>query len=235
MRRLTVNITLTCTRASALALALTHLPLAVSPANAASAQEEHVIMAEATLANFLRDPNMSWLQENLHRVHGLIIVPKVVKAGFIFGGSGGRAVYVARDAKAGKWVGPAFYNVSTASVGFQIGVEVAEVVVMVMSEKGANSLLATSFKMGGDASVAAGPVGAGTKASVEEDFISFSRSKGLYGGLNFEGSVVKTADDWNRGYYGKPVLPPDILLTQSVHNRQADDLLKMVAGAAQPR
>jgi lipid-binding SYLF domain-containing protein len=182
-------------------------------------------MAEATLSNFLRDPNMSWLQENLHRVHGLIIVPKVVKAGFIFGGSGGRAVYV----------GPAFYNVSTASVGFQIGVEVAEVVVMVMSEKGANSLLATNFKMGGDASVAAGPVGAGTKASVEEDFISFSRSKGLYGGLNFEGSVVKTADDWNRSYYGKPVLPPDILLTQSVHNRQADDLLKMVAGAAQPR
>jgi lipid-binding SYLF domain-containing protein len=211
------------------------LPLGGSPASAAGEQEQHVIMAETTLSNFLRDPNMSWFQENLHRAHGLIIVPKVVKAGFIFGGSGGRAVYVARDAKTGRWVGPAFYNLSTASVGFQIGVEVAEVVVMVMSEKGANSLLATTFKMGGDASIAAGPVGAGTKANVQEDFISFSRSKGLYGGLNFEGSVVKTADDWNRAYYGKSVLPPDILLTQSVHSRQSDDLLKMVAGAAQPR
>jgi lipid-binding SYLF domain-containing protein len=222
-------------RAAALALALAHLQLGVSPANAANEQAEHVIMAEATLSNFLRDPNMSWFQENLHRAHGLIIVPKVVKAGFIFGGSGGRAVYVARDAKTGRWVGPAFYNLSTASVGFQIGVEVAEVVVMVMSERGANSLLATSFKMGGDVSVAAGPVGAGTKSNVQEDLISFSRSKGLYGGLNFEGSVVKTADDWNRAYYGKPVLPPDILLRQSVHSRQADDLLKMAAKAAQPK
>jgi lipid-binding SYLF domain-containing protein len=216
-------------RTVALSSILALAPLA--PAVAASEPEKHVIMAEATLSNFLRDPNMSWFQQNLHRVKGVIIVPTVVKAGFIFGGSGGRAVYVARDDK-GQWVGPAFYNLSTASVGFQIGVEVAEVVIMVMTDKGANSLLATNFKMGGDASVAAGPVGAGTQASTQEDFISYSRSKGLYGGLNFEGSVVKTADDWNQTYYGKPVLPPDILIKQSVHNRQADDLLKIVRRAA---
>jgi lipid-binding SYLF domain-containing protein len=216
-------------RTAVLASILALVP--VAPAVAASEPEEHVIMAETTLSNFLRDPNMSWFQQNLHRVKGVIIVPQVVKAGFIFGGSGGRAVYVARD-DMGQWVGPAFYNLSTASVGFQIGVEVAEVVIMVMTDKGANSLLATNFKMGGDASVAAGPVGAGTQASVQEDFISYSRSKGLYGGLNFEGTVVKTADDWNRTYYGKPVLPPDILLKRSVHNRQADDLLKIVRQAA---
>lgn len=216
-------------RAAALTSILALTPLA--PAVAASEPEKHVIMAEATLSNFLRDPNMSWFQQNLHRVKGVIIVPTVVKAGFIFGGSGGRAVYVARDDK-GQWAGPAFYNLSTASVGFQIGVEVAEVVIMVMTDKGANSLLATNFKMGGDASVAAGPVGAGTQASVQEDFISYSRSKGLYGGLNFEGSVVKTADDWNQTYYGKPVLPPDILIKKSVHNRQADDLLKILRQAA---
>jgi len=202
------------------------------PAAAATEPEQHVIMAEKTLSNFLRDPNMSWFQENLPRAKGLIIVPTVVKVGFVFGGSGGRAVYVARDEKTGAWAGPAFYNLSTASVGFQIGVEVAEVVVMVMTDKASNSLLATNFKLGGDASVAAGPVGAGAKASIQEDFVSFSRSKGLYGGLNFEGSIVQTADDWNRTYYGKAVLPPDIVMKQSVHNRQADDLLKMVREAA---
>ncbi len=220
------------TRAATICVSLALLVTAAPPASAATEQEQHVIMAETTLSNFLRDPNMSWLQENLHRVKGVIIVPTIVKAGFIFGGSGGRAVYVSRDAKSGRWVGPAFYNLSTASVGFQIGVEVAEVMMMVMTDKGANSLLATNFKMGGDASVAAGPVGTGAKASVQEDFVSFSRSKGLYGGLNLEGSVVQTADDWNRAYYGKSVLPPDILLKNAVHNRQADDLLKMISEAA---
>ena len=229
-----MNSSLVCVPTVAIALGSIVAFVAPTPVMAASDQELHVIMAETTLANFLRDSNMSWFRENLHRVKGLIIVPQVVKVGFIFGGSGGRAVYVARDEKSGRWAGPAFYNLSTASVGFQVGVEVAEVVIMVMTEKGANSLLATSFKLGGDASVAAGPVGVGTQAT-QDDFISYSRSKGLYGGLNFQGSVVKAADDWNRDYYGKLVIPADILLTNSVHNPQADDLLKLISNAAKAR
>src|SRR5262249_58597507 len=108
-------------------------------------------------STFLRDPDMTWLQQNFHRAKAVMIAPEIVKAGFIFGGSGGRAVVVARDPKSGKWLGPAFYTMATASVGFQAGVQVSESVTLVMTEKGFNSLLATSFKMGGDASVAAGP------------------------------------------------------------------------------
>lgn len=215
---------------AAFLISLTFAPSAFA-ADAAKSAEEHVRMAERTLSNFMRDPNMDWFHDNLERAKGLIIVPKVVKAGFIFGGSGGRAVYVARD-DAGRWAGPAFYTLATASVGFQAGVEVSEVVILVMTERAANSLLATNFKFGGDASIAAGPVGVGTKASIQEDFISFSRSKGLYGGLNLDGTAVSTTDDWNRGYYKQAVFPPDILIKHSVHNAQADKLLKQVTDAA---
>jgi lipid-binding SYLF domain-containing protein len=93
-----------------------------------------------------------------------------------------------------------------------------------MTEKGLNSLLANSVKIGGDASIAAGPVGAGAKADVTTDFIAFSRSKGLYGGLNLDGTVITTADNWNKAYYGRDIQPPDILVRASVHNPQADRL-----------
>jgi lipid-binding SYLF domain-containing protein len=158
----------------------------------------------------------------------------VVKAGFIFGGSGGRGVLLVRS-ETGKWNGPAFYNVGTASVGFQAGVSVSEVVMMVMTDKGVNSLLSSSMKVGGDASVAAGPTGEGVTSTIPEDLVSFSRSKGLYGGLNMEGAVIKPADDWNSAYYGKEVLPPAILLKGELHNKQADKLVKMVADAAKAK
>ena len=99
------------------------------------------------------------------------------QAGFIFGGSGGRGVLVARDGRA--WAGPAFYNLATASVGFQAGVDVSEVIIVVMTDRGFNSLLSTSFKVGGEASVAAGPVGAGAGSTVTADLISFTRARGV--------------------------------------------------------
>ena len=130
----------------------------------------------------------------------------------------------ARNDQTGRWTGPAFYNVGAASVGFQAGIAVSETVTLVMTEKGMNSLLATSVKLGGDASVAAGPVGAGANSDVTTDFVAFSRSKGVYGGLNLEGSVIDVADNWNRAYYGMAVLPPDILVRGTAHNAQADRL-----------
>jgi lipid-binding SYLF domain-containing protein len=176
---------------------------------------------------------MTWLQQNIGRAKAVMIAPEVVKAGFIFGGSGGRAVTVARDAKTGKWAGPAFYAMATASVGFQAGVSVSEVVTLVMTEKGLNSLLAPSVKLGGDASVAAGPIGAGAKSDVVADFVSFSRAKGLYGGVNLDGTVIKPSDDWNETYYKKkPVLPPDILVRMSARNKGGDKLLADVGRAA---
>ncbi len=194
--------------------------------------QAHIAASEATLSNFLRDPDMEWLQRNFSRARAVIITPEIVKAGFIFGGSGGRALVVARDPTTGGWVGPAFYAMATASVGFQAGISVAEGVTLVMTDKGFNSLLATSFKIGGDASVAAGPVGAGARSDIVADLITFNRAKGVYGGLNLDGTVVTASDDWNASFYGKKVLPPDILVRTSVHNAAADNLLAQVRAAA---
>ena len=199
---------------------------------AQSEQQKLVDEATATFDTFLKDPEMSWIQKNLNRAKGVIIAPSITKAGFILGGSGGRAVFVARDAATGKWMGPAFYTLATASVGFQAGVSVSEDVTLVMTEKGLNSILSSSFKMGGDASVAAGPIGAGASSNAVADFITFNRAKGVYGGLNLDGTVVKTSDEWNSAYYGKQVLPPDILVRGNVKNPQADKLLGRVSAVA---
>lgn len=206
--------------------------LVATPAFAQADQQKLVANSETTLSNFLRDPEMKWLQQNFKRAKAVIIAPELLKAGFIFGGSGGHALVVAKDPKTGKWAGPVFYAMATASVGFQAGVSVSENVTLVMTDKGFNSLLATSFKMGGDASIAAGPVGAGAKSDIVADLITFSRAKGVYGGLNFDGTVVTASDDWNQAYYGKKVLPPDVLVRMSASNKGADKLLAAVAAAA---
>lgn len=199
-------------------------------------QQSLVNAADKTLSNFLRDPDMTWLQQNIRRAKAIMIAPEVAKAGFIFGGSGGRALVIARDPKSGRWVGPAFYVMATASVGFQAGISVSEVVTLVMTDKGFNSLLATSFKVGGDASIAAGPVGAGAKSDVVADLVSFSRAKGVYGGLNLDGTVVTASNEWNELYYQKkPILPPDIFIRMSARNKGADKLLADVARAAGKR
>jgi lipid-binding SYLF domain-containing protein len=211
--------------------AVASLALFAPAAQAQTEQQKLIADAETVLSNFLRDPDMTWLQRNIGRSRALMISPEILKAGFIFGGSGGRALVVARDPASGKWVGPAFYVLATGSVGFQAGISVSEGVTMVMTDKGFNSLLATTFKMGGDASVAAGPVGAGAKSDIIADLITFNRAKGVYGGLNFDGTVVTAADDWNQAYYGKKVLPPDILVRGGVSNKGADKLLAQVTAA----
>jgi len=214
-------------------LLVSMLVAASSAALAQSDQQKLVNAADASLANFLRDPDMSWLQQNIGRAKAVVISPALLKAGFIFGGSGGRAVVLAHDAKSGKWVGPAFYTMATASVGFQAGIQVSEALTLVMTDKGMNSLLSTSVKLGGDASVAAGPVGAGAKSDVVADFIAFSRAKGVYGGLNLDGTVIGISNDWNEVYYNKKgILPPDILVRLSAHNKGGDKLIAEVSRAA---
>ena len=202
-------------------------------AASASAQNEQQVLvnqADTTLANFMRDPEMKWLQQNIGRARAVLITPEIVKAGFIIGGSGGRALLIAKQG--GKCTGPAFYTLATASVGFQAGIAASEMVTLVMTEKGMNSLLSSSFKFGADASVAAGPVGAGAKSDVTADLIAFSRSKGVYGGVNLDGTVVSSNSDWDKAYYGKAVLPPDILMKNAAHSKGADKLLAEVTRVA---
>jgi len=196
------------------------------------APSELVLSANTTLQNFLRDPDMSWLQQNMSRAKGVLIAPEVVKAGFIFGGSGGRALLIVKD-RDGKWQGPAFYTLATGSIGFQAGVSVSEVAMLVMTERAVNALMATSFRLGGDASIAAGPVGAGAKSDLIADFVTFSRSKGIYGGVNLDGTVVMANDEWNSAYYNNARLtPPDILIRPTVDNRDAAPLLETASKGA---
>jgi SH3 domain-containing YSC84-like protein 1 len=202
------------------------------PAHAQSEQQQLVNSAEKTLSNFLRDPQMTWLQTHIGRAYGVLIAPQVVKAGFIFGGSGGRGVLIGRDSLSGKWKGPVFYTLATASVGFQAGIAASENITLVMTEKGLNTLLAPSVKLGGDASVAAGPVGAGAASDVTTDFVAFARSKGVYGGVNLDGTVITANGDWNNAYYGKTVLPPDILVRGAATNKGANRLVAEVAKAS---
>jgi lipid-binding SYLF domain-containing protein len=202
-----------------------------SQAVAPSEPDALVSDARTTLNNFVRDPGQTWIQENLGRARAVLIAPQIVRAGFIFGGSGGRALLVARDGKS--WAGPAFYNLATVSVGFQAGVDVSEAIIVVMTDKGLNALLSSSFKIGGDASIAAGPVGAGAMSTVTADLITFTRAKGVYGGLNLDGTVVNTNAPWNDAYYGRSnVLPPDILIRKTATTPKSSALLTDVARAA---
>jgi lipid-binding SYLF domain-containing protein len=180
--------------------------------------------AKITLDTFMRDKNYTWLHENLKNAKGILIYPQVLKAGFILGGSGGTGVFLARDAKSGDWSQPAFYTVGAASLGFQIGGEAAETVIIAMTQKAVDSLYTTSVKLGGDTSVAAGPYGAGAKANVTADFIAYSISKGAYAGLNLEGSVVGVRDSLNKAYYGKDVTPVQIIVEKKASNKGSAQL-----------
>ena len=213
-------------------LLISALCLSAPVVAATTTPDKLVTEAQTTLSNFMRDPDQTWIHDNIGRAKALLIVPQIVKAGFIFGGSGGQGVLVARNGKA--WAGPAFYDLATASVGFQAGVEVSEAIIVVMTDKGLNSLLATTFKVGGDASIAAGPVGAGAKSTVTADLVSFTRSKGVYGGLNLDGTVVHANADFNGQFYGAKgkVLPPDILVRHTYKSAKATPLLNAVAKVA---
>jgi lipid-binding SYLF domain-containing protein len=212
-------------------LAVAALAACATTERVSSSEPERLVAdAQTTFNNFLRDPDQTWARENLASAKAVLIAPQIVKAGFIFGGSGGRAVLVARDGRT--WVGPAFYDLATASVGFQAGVEVSEALILVMTDKGLNSLMASTFKVGGDASIAAGPVGAGAKSTVTADLVAFTRAKGVYGGVNLDGTVVHTNIPWNNAYYnGSNVLPPDVVMRKTVKSPKATPLLSEVATA----
>ncbi len=181
--------------------------------------------ARVTFNDFMRDQSFTWFHDNVKNAKGLLIFPQVIKGGFVLGGSGGTGVLVLRDEKTCNWSEPAFYTIGSVTFGLQIGGESAEVIMMAMSQKAVDSLLASSFKLGGDASVALGPIGQGAKSNITTDFVSFAKTKGLYAGINLEGSIVKVSDVLNSDYYGRDVRPADIIVKNAVKNEGAQDLL----------
>lgn len=189
-----------------------------------------------TLTHFANDPNMQWFRKHVKRAKGILIIPTVLKAGFIFGGSGGTGVMLRRQASSDwsyspidEWSSPAFYSMGSVTFGLQIGGEAAEVILLIMTQRGMDAMLTTKAQLGADMSVAAGPVGAGAQAATA-DVLQFSRSQGIFGGLTFEGSIIEPRDSLNKAYYGKSVSPLDILVRRNVSNAQAYKLKAKLAG-----
>lgn len=135
------------------------------------------------------------------------VIPSMIKGGFIVGGRHGRGAVTCRSANG--WSAPAFISLSGGSWGAQIGGESVDLVLLFMNDKGVNSLLKDNFKMGADASVAAGPVGrdaeAATDAKLNSEILAYSRTKGVFAGLELSGSAVKPDNDSNNAYYGTNV------------------------------
>ena len=207
--------------------------IALSPACAIAQAEQRTLVtsAKVTLSDFIGDPDMNWLRANLGSAKAVFIAPEIIKAAFVVGGSIGHAVALVRDSKTGSWTGPAFYTLATASVGLQAGISSSDVVTLVMTDVGLQRLLSGTPHMGGDASLAVGPIGRDSRTELITDFVSFSRAEGAYIGLDLAGTSITPANDWNQLYYGRVVGISEILVPNGVHNTQADELIGVLVTA----
>ncbi len=224
--------------ASLMALGTMVFGIGVGPARADDVQNARQLVEKAriTFDNFLADPQMGPpLRSIVRRAKGILIYPQVLRGAFIFGAAGASGVFLVRNGQSDIWSGPAFYSFGQASVGLQAGADASEVVIVALTDRGVDALLGPSAKLGANASVALGPVGAGAEAATENlsaDLVSYSRNKGLYAGVSIEGADVGPRDALNRAYYGRPVTPTEILIQREVSNRQAGRLIADVARVA---
>jgi SH3 domain-containing YSC84-like protein 1 len=213
-----------------LGLVMTPIPILADDASDAKAL---IDQAEITLKNFMNDPDMKWFGSHLQEAKGVFIVPKLTKGAFIFGVEGGNGVMLARDEKTGTWSEPVFYETSAASFGLQAGAQSSEAVMLIMTPKAVDSLLANKFKLGADGSVAIGPKGGGADTNLMTDFVTFTRAKGLYAGVSFDGASIRTRDDLNAAYYGQDVRPSDIIIAHKAKpNPHSKELHGMLGTAA---
>jgi SH3 domain-containing YSC84-like protein 1 len=218
-------------------LALVLVVAAAQPSAADEALDARQLVekSQLTMDSFMTDNEIQAIRDLMTKARGVFIAPQVLKGAFIVGASGGSGVFLAREDQAKQWSGPAFYTIGSVSFGLQIGGEASEVILLAMTERGVSAMLSSNVKLGADASVAVGPVGAGASAAtaaLSADIIAFSRAKGLYGGISLDGAVVAVRGDWNRAYYGKEVNPSEILVRRAVSNPQAASLIASVTKAS---
>ena len=157
-------------------------------------------------------------QELLEKAECVIVFPSVLKGAFIVGGSYGRGAMVCRTGEHfnGPWGSPAMYALEGGSVGFQLGGQATDLVLLVMNERGANAILSSQVKLGADASAAAGPKGrdasADTDATFRAEILSYSRSRGLFAGISLEGSTLRPDNDASADVYGRKITAREIVL-----------------------
>ena len=190
--------------------------IAAQSLSAQAADEQQLVdKAEMTITNLAAEND--WFRDHVKDAEAIFVVPEYLKGAFIFGAAGGKGVLLVRNGP--NWSQPAFYGMVEGSFGFQFGGSSSEIIVVVRTQRGLESFFTHDFRLGGDLSVAAGPVGAGAGGGgLTADFVSFAKTKGAYAGVSVEGAVIRVDTESNRLYYGESVRPVDIMLTDSVSN-----------------
>ncbi|WP_018948128.1 lipid-binding SYLF domain-containing protein [Thioalkalivibrio sp. ALMg11] len=186
--------------------------------------------AQATVENMATHPEYESLKEDLRDARGVVIFPRVARGAFLVGGSGGIGVFLAWDDERGDYSPVAFYSLGSVSFGMQFGGDAAEVVMVARTQDAVDSMFGSAIRLGGDASVAAGPVGAGRSATPTADFLSYSRARGAYLGMSFSGSRMTVRDDFNEAYYGESQRPVHIIETRRVDSEGTRALRETLAG-----
>ena len=210
------------------ATALAVLPwLAPRPAHAQSDEQSLVDRSTLALQDMVNKSLSDDPQRTLGHARAVMICPRVFKAGFFFGAEGGSCVLLARAGN-GTWSYPAFYGMGSGSFGLQIGIQDAQFIMLIMTEKGLRAILDSQFKLGADASLAIATIGAGiqgsTTGALGADIVAFSQTRGLYGGISIEGSLMGQRSEANRAYYGREMGSRQIVIDMQASNPGADPL-----------
>jgi lipid-binding SYLF domain-containing protein len=205
---------------------------------AGSAREDSVDRLQrsvAVLQAIMSTPDKGIPEEVLTGAKCILVVPDLIKGGFVFGGKHGRGVATCRTAAG--WSAPAFVTVGGGSWGLQIGVEDVDLVMVIMNDQGFQHLLSSKFELTGEGSVAAGPVGrhasAGTDWKMNTEVLTYSRSKGIFAGLTLEGAVVEQDNDSTHAIYGKHMMFRNILSGKASTPASADAFIRAVSEAGQ--
>jgi lipid-binding SYLF domain-containing protein len=204
------------------------LAMLAAPAQA-SDQTELLDHANRTVDHLRSDPAFSVARDMLHRARAVLIVPRLVKGGFIFGAEGGDGVLLKRNGRS--WSSPAFYSLASASFGLQIGLEQAELVFIIMTDRALRGIERSEFKIGAGAGITVVTLSSGAEGATSGqggDIVVWASGTGAYGGLTFNGSVVKSRDEWNEDFYGHDASVPRILANLA-HNRDTTTLQRNLA------
>ncbi|MCK6450163.1 MAG: lipid-binding SYLF domain-containing protein [Alphaproteobacteria bacterium] len=217
-------------RAATIAAAFLVGCLALIPAcgNADSAADnDRIERAAQVLDRFVNDPANHGLREALKRARGVLIVPMYVRAGIVIGGTGGSGVMMLRRPDGG-WNGPAFYDAAAGTLGPQVGVSKSELVMLFMSQRSVERALHGSMQFGADASIAAGPVGAGERGPFA-DIYTYVRPVGAYAGVSVSTGAVEPDRSENEQFYGSGATAEAILVEGRYNSDRGDKLRRILA------
>src|SRR6202140_4712879 len=203
---------------------------------AGSGREDSVARLQSSvdvIHAIMATPDKGIPEEVLNDAKCIVVVPNMIKGGFVFGGKHGRGVASCRTADG--WSAPAFVSVGGGSAGLQIGIEGVDLVMLVMNDQGFQHLLSSKFELTGEGSVAAGPVGrhasAGTDWKMNTQVLTYSRSKGVFAGLTLEGAVVEQDNDSTRAIYGKHMMFRNILSGNASTPESGEAFVRAVSDA----